>query len=152
MLTHVGNSAIWKFLKIYNNSWSFRTLLHIWREAIIIPISFDTMHKWKPHIANPRGRLDKSWQVCIRWLGQHGGLMSRNPRQATREHRQQLPKATYWAWMKLKKTDTTHYHRSHEVDHEGTPKSSHVSMSAYQTITWKAIYKATQITDWRVVA
>ena len=41
-----------------------------------------------------------------------------------------------------------HYHRSHEVDHEGTPTSSHISMSAYRTITWKA----TQRTDWRVVA
>ena len=49
-------------------------------------------------------------------------------------------------------TGTTHYHRSHEVHHEWTPTSSHISMSAYQTITRKANYKATQRTDWRVVA
>ena len=41
---------------------------------------------------------------------------------------------------------------SHEVDHEGTPTSSHISMSDYRTITWKATYKATPRTDWRVVA
>ena len=33
------------------------------------------------------------------------------------------------------------------VDHEGTPKSSHICMSAYRTITWKANYKATPRTD-----
>ena len=35
------------------------------------------------------------------------------------------------------KPGTTHYHRRHEVDHEGTPKSffRHINMSAYLTIT-----------------
>ena len=44
MLTHVGNSAIRELLNIYNHSWSFRTLSHICREAIIIQISFDKRH------------------------------------------------------------------------------------------------------------
>ena len=41
MLTHV---TIRELLKIYNHSWSFCTLPHIWREAIIIQISFDKRH------------------------------------------------------------------------------------------------------------
>ena len=60
MLTHVGNSAIWELLKNNNHIWSISTLPHIWREAIIIPISFDKRHTWKPHIANQRGRLAKA--------------------------------------------------------------------------------------------
>ena len=36
---------------------------------------------------------------------------------------------------KVQKPGTTHYHRSHEVHHEGTPISSQISMSAYRTIT-----------------
>ena len=36
ILTHVDNSAIWTLLKVYSHSWSFRTLIHIWREAIIL--------------------------------------------------------------------------------------------------------------------
>ena len=122
MLTHVGNSAIWTLLRIYNHSWSFRILLHIWREAIIIPISFDKGHTWKPHIAHQRGKLDKSWRLCVCWLGQHRGLVSRYSRHVTREqlnptgntshhHRQQLPETTYWAWIKIK---TRHYALSQE--------------------------------------
>jgi len=41
--TYVANSAIGE-LKIYNHSWSFRTLPYIWREAFILPISFDNRH------------------------------------------------------------------------------------------------------------
>jgi len=35
------------------------------------------------------------------------------------------------------KPGTTHYHRRHEVDHEGTPKSffGQINVSAYLTIT-----------------
>ena len=55
-------------------------------------------------------------------MGQHGGLPRRYSRQTTREqldptsntaheHRQNLPKATYWPWIELK---TKHYALSHE--------------------------------------
>ena len=57
MLTHVGNSAIRELLNIYNHSWSFRTLSHICREAIIIQISFDKRHTWKPIAAKARMNL-----------------------------------------------------------------------------------------------
>ena len=44
MFIHVQYEISWK-----NYSWSFPSLQHIWREAIIIPIYFDKRHTWKPH-------------------------------------------------------------------------------------------------------
>ena len=143
---------------------SVRTLPHIWREATILPISLYKRHTWKPYITHQWGRLDK--KVTI--MRKLAGTWSRYSSQATKEQLNREPDIPKLERIQLisignkcqrqptelrysSKPGTTHYHSSHEIDHEGTPTYSHINSCAYRTITWKANNNATSITDWRVV-